>query len=96
MSSFKFNGREVQSPAARFAIGLALLVVTIAVIVGVIMFMAAIPFILLGVVLVAVVMIVLSAPAHFILKALGRRGFVERSDSDSFSYHISIDGFKRA
>lgn len=56
---------------------------------------ACVPLIILATV-VAVVLCLASVPLHFILRACGRRGFVEPTRDGSLHYHVRAAGFRKA
>lgn len=82
MTSVKWNGQEVERQPARAVVA------TLA-------FLAALLAFVL-VLLVVVPLCILSVPLHVLLRACGRRGFVESTSPGSFSYKPSMDGFRKA
>lgn len=86
-TSIKWNGAEVHNPllTALLKLGMALGVGFV--------FLVVILMILLTMLVLAIV-IPLSVPLHFLLKLLGRRGFVV-SEDDSFSYEVTREGFRK-
>lgn len=93
-SSVRYNGREVENPVMRVVVAVVAMTLAVGVL-GIALF-AILPavtfifglFVLLGAVVLA------SLPLHFLLRALGRRGFVERS-SGSVKVEISSKGFHK-
>ena len=71
-TSIKFNGKEVQNPAARILV--AVLVIICAVVLVAVFGFVMLP-IILGLIALA---FVLTVPLHFILWLCGRRGFYVR------------------
>lgn len=45
-------------------------------------------------VLVLAIVIPLSLPAHVVLRAFGRKGFVRHNSDGTISYEVDFDGFK--
>jgi len=82
-ASVQFRGREVQNPVLRVLIVLFLAIL--------------VPVSMLWVLIIVALLIVLSPvllPAHFVLRALGRKGFVRR-DGDTISIIIDNTALER-
>jgi hypothetical protein len=87
-NSIKFNDREVTNSVLRGLIILAVVGVVLGVVFLIVAFVVALPFIIMiGIGLLISVMI-LVAPFHFILRAVGRKGLYTRHGNN---YKLTID-----
>lgn len=80
----KWNDKEVTSPLGRFLVALIMIVALVVLI----------PIIILMIVALVILTPIL-IPLHFILRAVGRRGFATRKPNGAFSIKVDADAFKR-
>lgn len=82
MTKVSWRGREIHNPAIRFfAVVIALPIGVVVAVVGMLIWLP---------------LIMLSVPLHFVLIALGRRGFSSRSAGGGTNYIVKLDGFRKA
>lgn len=83
MTSVTWNGREVQNPILRF------IVATVAICFG----LLGVLFALLVVALL-IVLLPITIPLHFLLRACNRKGFF-RNDQGKATYSVDVQSFRR-
>jgi hypothetical protein len=95
MQSIKLNGREVENPIARMALG------TAGICLAVFGILVSVFGILFGIIvsILGITLVIITAPlwlvCHIILVQSGRRGFIHYKKDGSMKLTISSKGFKK-
>lgn len=93
-ASFQFNGKEIESPAARTAARL-LAIAIVGILVGILALgISMIPILLATLVVGIVCLIVFTIPIHLTLRKMGRRGFIIEEDN-TIKWSIDCGALKR-